>query len=61
MSNEQLIEQVRRDMDRLRGRLFQLVEATGMADGQQHAFKGCIRSTTYDAQAELESALRREP
>lgn len=54
-----VIDQVRTDMNRLRGRLFQLVEAAGLAQKQEDALKGCIRTTTYDAQAELESALRR--
>ena len=53
-----LIEQVRNDMNRLRGRLFQLVEAAGLDQKQEDALKGCIRTTTYDSQADLESALR---
>jgi hypothetical protein len=54
-----MISLVRRDMDRLRGRLFQLVELAGLPDVQERAFKSCIRSTTtYDAQADLEAALR---
>jgi hypothetical protein len=53
-----MIGLVRRDMDRLRGRLFQLVELAGLPDVQERAFKSCIRTTTYDAQADLEAALR---
>jgi hypothetical protein len=52
------IDQVRSDMNRLRGRLFQAVEAAGLPDKQEHALKGVIRNTTYDAQADLESVLR---
>jgi hypothetical protein len=52
------IEQVRQDMNRLRGRLFQAVEAVGLPSGQEHAVKGLIRTITYDAQANLEEALR---
>lgn len=58
MSSAEAIEQVRADMNRLRGRLFQLVEAAGLEEKQESALKGCIRTTTYDAQADLESALR---
>jgi hypothetical protein len=54
-----VIEGVRRDMDRLRGRLFALVEAIGLNDKQERALKSVIRTTTYDAQADLEATLRR--
>lgn len=52
------IRQVREDMNRLRGRLFELTEATGMPTKQELAFKALIRRETYDAQANLEAALR---
>jgi hypothetical protein len=52
------VNQVREDMNRLRGRLFQLVEAVGLPKEQADAFKRCIRTTTYDAQADLERVLR---
>lgn len=45
-------------MNRLRGRLFQLVESWGLDAKREDAMKGCIRSETYDAEADLESALR---
>jgi hypothetical protein len=48
-------------MNRLRGRLFQAIEATGLPPEQQTAIKGLIRSLTYDAQADLESSIRRTP
>lgn len=51
---------LREDMNRLRGRLFQAVEACGLPEKQERAFKGLIRQTTYDAQADLESALKGE-
>jgi hypothetical protein len=54
------IRTMRDDMNRLRGRLFQLVEAVGLEDQQEAAFKGCIRQITYDAQRSLEAALRDE-
>lgn len=54
------IQQVREDMNRLRGRMFQLVEALGLAQKQEDALKRCIRTTTYDGQANLESLLRSE-
>jgi hypothetical protein len=51
---------LREDMNRLRGRLFQLVEAAGLDEKQEQALKGCIRTTTYDSQASLEAMLRRD-
>jgi hypothetical protein len=45
-------------MNRLRGRLFQLVEAVGLPDKQETALKGVIRATTYDVQASVEAVLR---
>jgi hypothetical protein len=58
MSDADAIEQLRDGMNRLRGRLFQLVEACGLPDHQEHALKGCVRTTTYESQADIESALR---
>lgn len=49
---------MRDHMNRLRGRLFGAVEATGMPDKQENAIKGLIRQLTYEAQADLEAALR---
>lgn len=60
MANDALIEIVRIDMDRLRGQLFMLLEATGMPKNQQAAIKGCIRNITYSTQGELEADLRGE-
>lgn len=48
------------DMDRLRGRLFMTVEACGLPDRQEKAFKGLIRQQTYDMQADLKATLRGE-
>lgn len=45
-------------MNRLRGRLFQAVEATGVEDKHQVAIKGLVRSITYDMQSDIEGALR---
>jgi hypothetical protein len=53
-----VIAQMRADMNRLRGRLFQLIELADLPPAQAQAFKGCVRATTYDAQAELEMKLR---
>lgn len=52
---------MRDHMNRLRGRLFGAVEATGMPAKQENATKGLIRNLTYDAQADLEAALRGDP
>lgn len=59
MSNEKAIEEVRVDMNRLRGRLFGAIEVTGMPAKQEDAFKSLVRQLTYDAQANLEAILRR--
>jgi len=58
MGNPAGIQQVRDDMNRLRGRLFGLVEATGMPTKQEDAFKSLIRQVTYDAQRDLEQTMR---
>jgi hypothetical protein len=55
---DQAVEEMRAQMNRLRGRLFQAVEATGVPEKQQAAIKGLIRNVTYDAQANLEEILR---
>lgn len=52
------VDQVRESMNRLRGRLFGALEATGMPDRQCDAIKGLIRQLTYDAQSSLEALLR---
>lgn len=52
------IREMRTHMDRLRGRLFQAVEAVGFPEDRERAIKGVIRTTTYDAQADLEATLR---
>lgn len=49
----------RDEFSRLRRRLFEMIEAAGMPRRQEHAWKGVIRTTTYDAQATVEGALRR--
>jgi hypothetical protein len=54
------IVQLRHDMDRLRGRLFSLVELAALPAPQEKAFKTCIRTSTYDAQADLEALLREQ-
>jgi uncharacterized radical SAM superfamily Fe-S cluster-containing enzyme len=56
---DRAVRDLREHMDRLRGRLFQFVEATGMNDKQERAVKGLIRTLTYDAQRDLESHLKR--
>lgn len=45
-------------MNKLRGRLFGAVEATGMPARQEEAVKRLIRQASYDVQADVESALR---
>lgn len=59
MTSEKAIDSMRTDMNRLRGRLFGAIEATGMPEKQETAFKSLVRQLTYDAQANLEASLRR--
>lgn len=56
---DDVIQDLRGGMDRLRGRLFEQIEATGMAERQELAVKRVIRRVTYDMQGDLESSLRR--
>jgi hypothetical protein len=60
VSELDIIEMVGQDMGRLRGRLFSLIEAVGLPRRQELALKSCVRNVSYDAQADLEQALRRE-
>jgi hypothetical protein len=55
---DRTIDVLRTDMNRLRGKLFGAIEAAGLPDRQENALKGLIRQLTYDAQADIESALR---
>ena len=48
-------------MDRLRGRLFALIELADMADYREEAFKSLVRTLTYEAQRDLQRYLRRRP
>ncbi|HEY1437377.1 MAG TPA: hypothetical protein VGG82_07730 [Casimicrobiaceae bacterium] len=48
------------DYDRLRGRLFEFFEALGLPSRQEQAVKRMVRSITYESQASVEAALRRE-
>ena len=52
------VDQLKAEMDKLRGRLFEQVEACGFPDRQEEAWKRVIRHTTYDAQRDLLKALR---
>lgn len=57
---QEAITGIREDFNRLRGKLFEVIEVTGMPDQQQAAFKGIVRNLTYQAQADLESTIRQE-
>lgn len=58
---DRAISALRTDMNRLRGKLFGAIEAAGLPSRQENALKGLIRQLTYDAQADVESTLRRRP
>lgn len=49
---------MREELNRLRGRLFGLVESWGLPERQENACKQLVRSITYDSQAKLERILR---
>jgi hypothetical protein len=54
------IPSVRDEMNRLRGGLFSAVEAVGFQSlKQENALKGLIRQLTYEAQGNIEAAMRR--
>jgi hypothetical protein len=52
------ITEMRESMDRLRGRLYEAIEAVGFPSRQEAAIIRLTRRITYDAQADLESLLR---
>jgi hypothetical protein len=52
------VAKMRDHMNRLRGRLFGAIEATGLPEKQENAIKGLVRQLTYDAQADLEETLK---
>ena len=58
MSQETAIQAVRDSMNRVRGRMFEAIEAAGLPDKQEEAIKRLIRHCTYETQADLESVLR---
>ena len=49
---------VRDEFSRLRRNLFEMIEAAGMPPRQERAWKGVVRTMTYDAQATVEGAVR---
>jgi hypothetical protein len=54
-----MLQELRDGFNRLRGRLFEAVEATGVDPRHQIAMKGLIRGLTYDMQGDIEGTLRR--
>ena len=56
----QAIKELRDGMNRLRGGMFSAVEAVDLPTKQENALKGLIRQLTYDAQGNIEAALRSE-
>jgi hypothetical protein len=55
-----LIQGVSDDMNRLRGRMFGLIETAGLPDKQEAAFKSLVRGLTYDALADVERTLKEQ-
>lgn len=58
-SADEALAVVRQKHDKLRGQLFGAIEAVGLPERQENAIKGLIRRVSYEAQAELEAAIRR--
>ncbi|HWK25653.1 MAG TPA: hypothetical protein VNS09_03775 [Solirubrobacter sp.] len=48
----------RQEGNRVRGRLFEAIEAAGLPERQENALKGVIRNVSYQHQTAVESALR---
>jgi hypothetical protein len=59
MNANKVIQEIRDEMNTLRGRMFGACEATGMPEKQESAFKNLIRQQTYETQRKLESTIRR--
>jgi len=60
VSHQLAIKEVRDGFNRVRGGLFSAIEAADLPLKQENALKGLIRQLTYDAQGNIEGALRRE-
>lgn len=58
-STDGALQSVRDTHNTLRGKLFGAIEAVGLPERQENAIKGLIRRASYEAQAELEAAIRR--
>ena len=58
-SSDTRIQEVRDEFGRMRAHLFEMVEAAGFPQRQENGLKGMVRTITYDAQASVEAALRR--
>lgn len=56
--SDQTIPVLRDEMNRLRGKLFMVVEAAGLPVTQEDAVKKLIRQVSYEVQANVESSLR---
>lgn len=54
------ITEIRDQMDKLRGRLFQAIEAWGPGRKREEAMKGQVRTITYHFQANLEAMTRED-
>jgi hypothetical protein len=59
--NDPAITEVREGFNHIRLGMFNAIEAVGLPRKQENALKALIRQLTYDAQGNLEAALRRSP
>jgi hypothetical protein len=60
VSRHAAIQEARHGFNRIRGQLFSAVEACDLPIKQENALKGLIRELTYNAQSNVEGALRGE-
>lgn len=61
VSQQAAIDALRHGFNRIRGQLFTAVEACDLPLKQENALKGLIRELTYNAQGNIEGALRGGP
>lgn len=57
--NPDAIQELRDSMNKLRGVMFSAIEACDLTIKQENALKGLTRHLTYEAQGNIEAALRK--
>lgn len=57
-NEERALDIMNSELNRMRGKLFEVVEAVGLPEIQEEAFKRLVRRTSFDSQNLIASALR---